>query len=138
MQSKIISMAKPVTEEAIVDVLVNSFPGMSMGIADLGCSSGPTALSVVLAIAEIVREKCGQLGRASPELMLYLNDLPFSDFNSVFGLLPGFYEKQNAFGSCSVMGVPGSFYGRLFPSNSLYFVHSPSSHHWLSLVLLLT
>ncbi|XP_069153311.1 S-adenosyl-L-methionine:benzoic acid/salicylic acid carboxyl methyltransferase 3-like isoform X2 [Solanum lycopersicum] len=30
------------------------------------------------------------------------------------------------------LGVAGSFYTRLFPSNSLHFVHSSYSLHWLS------
>ncbi|MCL7047158.1 hypothetical protein MKW94_001458 [Papaver nudicaule] len=30
--------------------------------------------------------------------------------------------------------MPGTFYGRLFPSNSLHFVHSSYSLHWLSQV----
>ena len=31
-------------------------------------------------------------------------------------------------------GVPGSFYGRLFPKSSLHFVYSGYSLHWLSKV----
>ena len=30
------------------------------------------------------------------------------------------------------MGVPGSFYDRLFPENSLHIVHSSFALHWLS------
>ena len=37
-------------------------------------------------------------------------------------------------GPCLFSGTPGSFYGRLFPSNSLHFVHSSYSLQWLSQV----
>nr|GMD74194.1 salicylate carboxymethyltransferase-like [Ipomoea batatas]GMD77738.1 salicylate carboxymethyltransferase-like [Ipomoea batatas] len=38
----------------------------------------------------------------------------------------------DGFGHCFFAGVGGSFYGRLFPSNTLHFVHSSNSLHWLS------
>ncbi|XP_057975744.1 probable jasmonic acid carboxyl methyltransferase 2 [Malania oleifera] len=145
IQSKIISITKPATEEAIVGLLVSD-SAASMGVADLGCSSGPNALSVISHIASAVWAKCRRMGRPSPELRMYLNDLPCSDFNSAFGSLPALYDSLKAeeeaasggaasFGpNCFVMGVPGSFYGRLLSSNSLHFVHSSSSLHWLSQV----
>ncbi|XP_047306539.1 benzoate carboxyl methyltransferase-like, partial [Impatiens glandulifera] len=50
-----------------------------------------------------------------------------NDFNNIFSALP--------IGSkCFVSGVPASFYGRLFASKSLHFVHSSFSLHWLSQV----
>ncbi|KAL1073039.1 hypothetical protein V6Z11_D11G193900 [Gossypium hirsutum] len=53
--------------------------------------------------------------------------------------LPAFQEKlqqENGpkFGPFFTAGVPGSFYGRLFPSKTLHIVHSSSSIHWLSQV----
>ncbi|XP_057975429.1 probable jasmonic acid carboxyl methyltransferase 2 [Malania oleifera] len=145
IQGKIISITKPITEEAIVGILASD-SATNMGVADLGCSSGPNALSVISHIASTVWAKCRQMGRPSPELRMYLNDLPGSDFNSVFESLPALHDSLKAkeeaasggaasFGAnCFVMGVPGSFYGRLFPSNSLHFVHSSTSLHWLSQV----
>ncbi|XP_021801462.1 probable caffeine synthase 2, partial [Prunus avium] len=58
-------------------------------------------------------------------------------FNTVFRSLPGFYKKldeehEKKFGSCFIAGMPGSFYGRLFPNNSLHFVHSSYALHWIS------
>lgn len=112
-----------------------------MGIADLGCSSGPNTLTVISGIVDILRSTCQNLGRVLPEeLNVHLNDLPGNDFNSVFGYLPGFGDSlKEKNGNCSiahcfVSAVPGSFYGRLFPRDSLHFVHSSSSLHWLSQV----
>ena len=111
----------------------------SMGIADLGCSSGPNTLTVISEIIDVIYSKCSNLGCPTPELRICLNDLYSNDFNDVFGSLPAFYnklkeEKGTDFGQCFITGVPGSFYGRLFPRKSMHFVHSSSSLHWLSQV----
>ncbi|PWA73415.1 jasmonic acid carboxyl methyltransferase [Artemisia annua] len=106
-----------------------------MGVADLGCSSGPNSLTVISKIIHLAVTASRQMGRPVPELRVSLNDLPGNDFNDVFESLPGLYKKvknDNGIESCYVSGVPGSFYGRLFPDKSLHFVHSSSSLHWLS------
>lgn len=124
--------------EAIVRT-VSSNRLESLGIADLGCSSGPNTLHVISDILETVHATTRRLERPSPELRVYLNDLYFNDFNNIFASLPAFYrklgqEKGSEFGPCLIFGVPGSFYGRLFPAKSIHFVHSSSSLHWLSQV----
>ncbi|XVE94664.1 hypothetical protein REPUB_Repub02eG0028200 [Reevesia pubescens] len=138
VQSKIISVGKPIIEEAVLEITYNNVIE-SMGIADLGCSSGPNTLSVISEIMDMVQATSLHLGRPVPEFRVFLNDLYSNDFNDIFMSLPTFYnrlkeEKGIGFGSCFVSGVPGSFYGRLFPRNSLHFVHSSSSLHWLSQV----
>ena len=82
---------------------------------------------------------CRETGHSPPDLTVFLNDLPSNDFNTDFKLLPNFYamlkkEKGNDVGPCFIVGMPGSLYGRLFPSKSLDFVHSSYSVHWLSKV----
>ncbi|KAK2990045.1 hypothetical protein RJ640_015436 [Escallonia rubra] len=74
-----------------------------------------------------------------PEIQVSLNDLPQNDFNNIFKSLPEFFdklrkEKGESLGPCFIAGVPGSFYGRVFPSKSLDFVYSSYSVHWLSQV----
>ncbi|GAY43043.1 hypothetical protein CUMW_071570 [Citrus unshiu] len=138
VQSKIISTVKPAIEEAILGILCEKVPE-SIGIADLGCSSGPNSLLVISEIMDIIHARCRNLGRPSPEFRVSLNDLPGNDFNSVFETLPAFFKKQKqekgiGFGRCYVSAVAGSFYDRLFPDKSLHFVHSSSSLHWLSQV----
>ena len=85
-----------------------------MGIADLGCSSGPNTLTVISEIIDVIYSKCSNLGCPTPELRICLNDLYSNDFNDVFGSLPAFYnklkeEKGTDFGQCFITGVPGSF-----------------------------
>ncbi|KAL6007159.1 hypothetical protein ACLOJK_032655 [Asimina triloba] len=138
LQRKVIAMAKPMVEEAVLEVYSRTLP-RSMGIADLGCSSGPNTLLVISRVMNIIAGKCERGGRPSPEFRVCLNDLPGNDFNTVFRSLPDFYENLNKekgddFGPCLVSGVPGSFYGRLFPTKSLHFVHSSYSLMWLSQV----
>ncbi|XP_047966810.1 salicylate carboxymethyltransferase-like [Salvia hispanica] len=141
VQRKVISMTKPITEEAItqvyrsVDAIANRFC-----IAELGCSSGPNTLAVAAELLSIVHQLSRSHGRQLPEFQILLNDLPGNDFNSIFhSLLPQFRAELNQqMGSksapCFVYGVPGSFYGRLFAANSLHFVHSSYSLMWLSKV----
>lgn len=146
VQRKIISLTNQATKKAIVEILCSTkrWPIMKMGIADLGCSSGPNALRVISEIVEAINATSIMLNRPAPkELMLYMNDLFTNDFNNIFASLSSFYKKigqekgndnhHNHNGSnCFVSAVPGTFYGRLFPTKSLHFVHSSSSLHWLS------
>ncbi|KAL2966495.1 hypothetical protein AAZX31_16G120900 [Glycine max] len=43
-------------------------------------------------------------------------------------------KLESGIGPCYFSGVPGSFYGRVFPNQSLHFVHSSYSLQWLSKV----
>ncbi|CAJ2675624.1 unnamed protein product [Trifolium pratense] len=151
VQRKLISLTKQAVEKAIKEILCSQRgPIMKMGIADLGCSSGPNTLMVISEIVQTIYATSNTLNRLAPkELMLYLNDLFTNDFNNIFTSLPSFHkkirqEKENNhsknnnirdFGStCFVSAVPGTFYGRLFPTKSINFFHSSSSLHWLSRV----
>ncbi|XP_038723813.1 S-adenosyl-L-methionine:benzoic acid/salicylic acid carboxyl methyltransferase 3-like [Tripterygium wilfordii] len=138
IQAGFISGSKPVLLQALID-LCDANLSDCMVIADLGCSSGPNSLLPVSEIISIIYKRCSEKCRLQPEYMVFLNDLPANDFNTVFKSLIAFREKIKAqngqdFGACYVAGVPGSFHGRLFPSKTLHFVHSSSSLHWLSQV----
>lgn len=138
VQKKVISMTKPITDEAITNLYYNFFP-KSINIADLGCSTGPNTLLVVSELMKVVDKIRIKEGHQSPEFQVYLNDLPGNDFNSIFLSLPRFQEelkKQTGygFGPCFFSGVPGSFYHRLFAAKSLHFVHSSYGLQWLSQV----
>ncbi|XP_071733219.1 probable jasmonic acid carboxyl methyltransferase 2 [Rutidosis leptorrhynchoides] len=133
IQEKIISFGTSMVEAAIYSVLSELKPEC-IGVADLGCSSGPNCLATVSQIIHMVDHASRQMGRLVPELCVSLNDLPGNDFNNLFELLPNLYKKiKDDYGiqGCFVCGLPGSFYGRLFPAKSLHFIHSSSSLHWL-------
>ncbi|KAJ6851129.1 salicylate carboxymethyltransferase-like [Iris pallida] len=111
----------------------------TVGIADLGCCSGPNTLFVVENVIRAVCERRCEAVRQLPEFMVFLNDLPSNDFNTLFSLVPEFVQKLRAEHDTggifvSVAGVSESFYGRLFPSSSLHFITSFASLHWLSQV----
>ncbi|KAL8255692.1 hypothetical protein R6Q59_030759 [Mikania micrantha] len=108
-------------------------------IADLGSSSGINTLSVASNIIDTIHELCQENNRKTPQFQVCLNDLFGNDFNNVFKFLHDFYknlqrDKGEKFGPCFVSAVPGSFYERLFPDESLHLVHSSYSIHWLSQV----
>ncbi|OAY60784.1 S-adenosyl-L-methionine:benzoic acid/salicylic acid carboxyl methyltransferase 2 [Manihot esculenta] len=136
LQRKVISMTRPITEEVITNLYCGTFP-KTLVIADLGCSSGSNTLFAMFELIKVVDKLCVKLGRQSPEYQIMLNDLPGNDFNTIFRSLTRFQEQMKkqleaGNGPFYFNGVPGSFYGRLFPSNSLHFVHSSYSLHWLS------
>lgn len=142
VQKKVISIAKPITEEAVTKLFSSTFP-TKVAIADLGCSSGPNTLLVASELIKVVNKICDKLGSQLPEFQVFLNDLPGNDFNTIFRSLSSFQKvlrKQlgsasGAAGHCFFTGVPGSFYGRLFPRNSVHLFHSSYSLQWLSQVI---
>ncbi|CAJ1942507.1 unnamed protein product [Sphenostylis stenocarpa] len=138
VQQKVIRLTKRIREEGIRSLYCSTLP-KSLAIADLGCSSGPNTLFVVSELIKTVEKLCRQLNHKSPEYKVFLNDLPGNDFNNIFKSLDTFKEKlcdemEGRIGPCYFSGVPGSFYGRVFPNRSLHFVHSSYSLQWLSKV----
>ncbi|XP_058773478.1 S-adenosyl-L-methionine:benzoic acid/salicylic acid carboxyl methyltransferase 3-like [Vicia villosa] len=138
IQREAISLAKSSRVKAITNLYCSLCP-RSFAIADLGCSSGPNTLLVTSEIIKVVEKLCQELNHQSPEYKVFLNDLSGNDFNSIFKSLDTFKEKlrdeiKTEIGPCYFSGVPGSFYGRIFPNESLHFVHSSYSLHWLSKV----
>ncbi|EYU24141.1 hypothetical protein MIMGU_mgv1a019942mg, partial [Erythranthe guttata] len=146
VQRKVISMTKPIREEAITELYnssITSINGGKLCVAELGCSSGPNALFVATEIVKTVEKICRKHGHSLPEFQIQLNDLPGNDFNSIFQsslpsfeaeLLPVLHEVGCPNQYCFVSGVPGSFYSRLFAAKTLHFVHSSYSLMWLSKV----
>uniref|UniRef100_A0A0E0PWZ5 Jasmonate O-methyltransferase n=1 Tax=Oryza rufipogon TaxID=4529 RepID=A0A0E0PWZ5_ORYRU len=108
----------------------------SMAIADLGCSSGPNALTLVSAALDAIHHHCAQQQQPPPEVCVFLNDLPSNDFNSVAKSLATLKHSHGDLDDPVVITgigmIPGSFYERLFPCGSLHFVCSSNSLHWLS------
>ncbi|XP_026451059.1 salicylate carboxymethyltransferase-like [Papaver somniferum] len=148
-QKKVILITRPIVEEAILNMLSNLYGNntisaatskprkTTIGITELGCSSGPNALSVVSRTLEMIYNKHCESGIVMPEILVFLNDLPSNDFNTLFKDVGNFCDdlrrtKGDDSGPCFAAGMPGTFYGRLFPSDTLHFVHSSYSLHWLS------
>ncbi|KAG6386778.1 hypothetical protein SASPL_151952 [Salvia splendens] len=138
LQKGVADKVKHITTEAIRQVFVTKKP-KSLGIADLGCASGPNALSTIKQVVEAVENASGTIQQPPPEFRIYLNDLHSNDFNTVFQGLPDLYEELSSKTKQQqpplyIAACPGTFYGRLFPDHSLHFVYSSNSLHWLSMV----
>ncbi|CAI8609107.1 unnamed protein product [Vicia faba] len=138
VQRKVISLTKSIREEAITSLYCSTSP-RTLAIADLGCSSGPNTLLVVSDFIKVVEKFCRDSNHESPEYSIFLNDLPGNDFNNIFISLDSFKEKlrseiETEMGPCYISGIPGSFYERIFPKQSLHLVHSSYSLMWLSKV----
>ncbi|KAH6808991.1 hypothetical protein C2S51_026774 [Perilla frutescens var. frutescens] len=137
IQKSVGEKMKEITLEAIEETYYALRP-QSVGIADLGCSTGFNSLLYTRMIVDAVERASRAIEQASPEFRLCLNDLPSNDFNTIFQALPNFYEELKKKATTNpkilllVAAYPGNFYGRLFPGKSLHFVFSLSSLHWLS------
>ncbi|EEE65596.1 hypothetical protein OsJ_21129 [Oryza sativa Japonica Group] len=105
-----------------------------MVIADLGCSSGPNALTLVSTMVNAIHRYCMEHKQPQPEMCIFLNDLPCNDFNTVAKSLGEFKHGQDSSSHHIIVTsmVPGSFYDRLFTSTSVHFFCSSISLHWLS------
>jgi len=129
---------KTILEENMISIVSNkSVIKGCWKIADLGCSSGPNTLMSISNILNIINQTSLKLNNGiSHVFQIYLNDLFENDFNTIFKLLPDFYQltKVMNVGECFISATPGNFYGRLFPSNYINFFHSSYSLHWLSQV----
>ncbi|KAI3500033.1 hypothetical protein L1887_35848 [Cichorium endivia] len=126
VQRMVISMTKPIMEEALTDLyFAMNFP-KTLTMADLGCSSGSNTFLVALEFIKIldnIRQKVGHT--EFPEMQIYLNDLPHNDFNAIFDSLSKFHQNiatqiasPTSLPPCYFSGVAGSFYTRLFLSNN--------------------
>ncbi|KAJ4838832.1 hypothetical protein Tsubulata_013927 [Turnera subulata] len=140
-QKYVILKTRPVLGEAVSQLCRKILTEDCFKMADMGCSSGPNTLLPLWEIIETIHSTCRTLNQKAPALQFFLNDLTGNDFNTIFrSLLPCFYEKLgedhkfDKFGPCFIAAVPGSFHGRLFPDNSLHFVHSSYALQYLSQV----
>ncbi|XP_074306159.1 jasmonate O-methyltransferase-like [Silene latifolia] len=145
-QNRVFSyVIKPLLESSVKSILSNEEmkPLKVINVADLGCGVGPTPVSLISTVTTTVHKICRELnwnGNDFPQLRIFMSDLPSNDFNLLFrDVIDGqLHDGHNDNGkpSCFVMGAPGSFYGRLFPCNSLQLVFSNYAIHWLSQVRL--
>uniref|UniRef100_A0ACD5VIN8 Uncharacterized protein n=1 Tax=Avena sativa TaxID=4498 RepID=A0ACD5VIN8_AVESA len=141
LQKRGMDTLKSLIVNSATDVYISQMPER-FTVADLGCSSGPNALCLVEDIIGSIGKISCRSSQPPPEFSVLLNDLPTNDFNTIFFSLPEFTDrlksaaKSDEWGRPMVFlsGVPGSFYGRLFPRTSVHFICSCSSLHWLSQV----
>ncbi|CAI0411139.1 unnamed protein product [Linum tenue] len=131
LQRKGISTTLPITKEAIAKLMCNSSVALGrLAIADLGCASGPNSLFLVSEVIKAAHKLSNEMGHESTDqFQIFLNDLPGNDFNNIFSSIQGFKDSEPLI---FITGVPGSFYERLFQTDSLHFIHSSYSVHWRS------
>lgn len=139
IQEKAMVQIKPVLAEATREVYTALLPG-TMAVVDLGCSSGPNTLRFVTEVIGIIARQCKELGlpHNHPQIQFFLNDLPGNDFNNLFVLIDQFSKSRarkhedEALPPYYICGLPGSYYTRLFPCQSVHIFHSLFCLQWRS------
>ncbi|XP_051147584.1 benzoate carboxyl methyltransferase-like [Andrographis paniculata] len=127
LQKFAMSKLRHVLDETIEEMMVKNGSIETFRIVDLGCSSGPNTFIAMSLIIKTLKSL--HRDESYPQYEIYLNDLPSNDYNNLFKMLPDFHRGRK---DCFVFALPGSFYGRLLPSNSLQFGYSCYCLHWLS------
>lgn len=117
---------KLVLEKLNAKTLISS-DSNTFRIADLGCATGPNTFFLVDNIIKSIETSLRKSNSSKPEFLVFFNDLPQNDFNTLFTSLP-----QDR--SYLAVGVPGSFYGRVLPQSSVHIVVTMGATHWLSSV----
>ncbi|XP_051222990.1 anthranilate O-methyltransferase 2 [Lolium perenne] len=139
LQEKAILETWPVLRKAVEEVYTSlSTRWSTIVVADLGCSSGPNTLRFVTEVIGAIRaytQKSEEHARGV-EVQFFLNDLPGNDFNLVFRSLEHFegIAGRKEAPPHYVAGLPGSYYGKLFPRQSVHLFHSSYSLMWRSKV----
>ncbi|EOA34849.1 hypothetical protein CARUB_v10022430mg [Capsella rubella] len=131
LQRRTTSLLKEAIDKLIIEKLdaktLISGSNNTFRIADLGCATGPNTFFLVDDIIRSVETNLRRSKSTKPEFLVYFNDLPENDFNTLFTSLP-------RDGSYFAVGVPGSFYGHVLPRSSVHIVVTVAATHWLSSV----
>ncbi|GMP59386.1 hypothetical protein CsSME_00022677 [Camellia sinensis var. sinensis] len=111
------------------DITSLNFSSNTIRIADFGCSVGPNTFIAMKNILEAIEWEYHSkyLTTEMLEFLLFFNVHASNDFNTLFTTLP---PDRQYFAA----GVPGSFYGQLFPKSSIHLMYSSFALHWLSKV----
>ncbi|XP_047054857.1 anthranilate O-methyltransferase 2-like [Lolium rigidum] len=140
LQEKAILETWPVLRKAVEEVYTSlSTRRSTMVVADLGCSSGPNTLLFISEVIGAVRaytQKSEECAR-DVEVQFFLNDLPGNDYNLIFRSLEYFEDITGGKELAPlhyVAGLPGCYYGKLFPRQSVHIFHSSYSLMWRSKV----
>ncbi|VVA94450.1 unnamed protein product [Arabis nemorensis] len=132
-QRRAASLLKDAIDKLIMEKLdaktLISDSNTTICIADLGCATGPNTFFLVDDIIKSIETtlESNSLKTKQPEFLVFFNDLPQNDFNTLFTSLP---QDRSYF----AVGVPGSFYGRVLPESSVHIVVTVGATHWLSSV----
>ncbi|WVZ83840.1 hypothetical protein U9M48_030938 [Paspalum notatum var. saurae] len=136
-QEIVIRETKPMIENAIKEVYTALLP-KTLIIADLGCSAAQNTLIFISNVIRVIADQNKCSGDGHVEVQFFLNDLPGNDFNELFRLIQNFKrlgttdEMAHVPPLYYILGLPDSYYNRLFPCESVHLFHSSYCLHWRS------
>jgi hypothetical protein len=118
LQKTTLELVDPMLDEIILSM--NIMECKTFCIADLGCSCGPNSLLATQNMIKVLEAKYFSMGNPISQFQVFFNDIPTIDFNSLFRIFPLslMTHKNDPAKSYFTVGVPGSFFGRLFVVSS--------------------
>ena len=122
------AFALPHLERAIADVPLDS-TSQPIVIADYGSSQGRNSLAAMRVAINAIRTRAG----ADRPVLVYHNDQPSNDFNSLFEVLdtnPDCYSRGDP--SVYSFAIGRSFYQNVLPPNSVHVGWSAYAAMWVS------
>lgn len=130
VQGAMVHDTGPHLAEAIAQLRLDA--GVTVRVADFGCSVGANALAWAHLAAVSVLQNCSQNSSSDsdPEIQYFFCDLPSNDFSTLFQQAREAATRPKYFAAA----VGGSFHDRLFPRGALHVAISTWSLHWLSKV----
>lgn len=151
LESNLNEFYRPKLSQAIANVCCRRKPSVwkstddavgaanCFAIADFGCSCAWNTVNTMHFIVRCVVDQASVLISppvpANPlHILAFFNDLPSSDFNTLFTLLSSSQLAPQAGLNFIPCGLPGSFYSRLFPPRYLHIGLCTLALHNLSMV----
>ncbi|XP_050408748.2 uncharacterized protein LOC130010426 [Patella vulgata] len=101
-------------------------------VAEYGAADGSISMELMTDIISVIRSKCGK----NKEIHVMYEDLPESDFNSLFKRIQGIIPIPRSYlldhENVYVTSTGTNFFKQCFPSNSVDLALSFTASHWLS------
>ncbi|KAM9979695.1 hypothetical protein ACTFIZ_005950 [Dictyostelium cf. discoideum] len=97
-------------------------------ILDIGCSHGKNSIIVLKPLIEQIRNKWNPNEKV---IEIFHSDLPVNDFSNLFNQVYNLNSYSNKINNIFTYGIGNSFENQLVPNNSIDFIFSFSTLHWV-------
>ncbi|KAM9992440.1 hypothetical protein ACTFIY_009886 [Dictyostelium cf. discoideum] len=128
-------------QELFETVLINHFNNQgthnnnnnynNIKILDIGCSHGKNSIVVLEPLIEQIRNKWKPNEKV---IEIFHSDLPVNDFSKLFNEVYNLKSYSNKINNIFTYGIGNGFENQLVPNNSIDFIFSFSTLHWVPIL----